>query len=52
MGIDYKFVSNRSKFMQGRPQAGVKKAINEYIARNNYNLRILNDRFAEITSKL
>ena len=28
MGIDYKFVSNRSKFMQGRPQAGVKKAIN------------------------
>ena len=28
MGIDYKFVVNRSKFMQGRPQAGVKKVIN------------------------
>jgi len=30
---------------------GVKKAINEYITQNNYNLRILNNRFAEITNK-
>ena len=28
---------------------GVKKAIDEYVMLNNYNLRILNSRFAEIT---
>ena len=28
MGLDYKFVINRSKFMQGAPVKGVKKAIN------------------------
>ena len=28
---------------------GVKKAIDEYVILNNYNLRILNSRFAEIT---
>ena len=28
MGLDYKFVINRSKFMQGRPVKGIKKAIN------------------------
>jgi len=30
---------------------GIKKAIDEYIAENNFNLKILNDRFAEITHK-
>ena len=30
---------------------GIKKAIDEYIDNNNLNLRILNDRFAEITNK-
>ena len=30
---------------------GVKKAINEYVLKYNFNLKILNDRFAEITSK-
>ena len=30
---------------------GIKKAIHEYISKNNFNLKILNDRFAEITSK-
>tara|TARA_B100001250_G_C19630064_1_gene713353 strand:+ start:245 stop:892 length:648 start_codon:yes stop_codon:yes gene_type:complete len=30
---------------------GIKKAINEYIIENNFNLRILNERFAEITFK-
>ena len=30
---------------------GIKKGINEYIVDNNFNLRILNDRFAEITNK-
>ena len=28
---------------------GVKKAIDEYVLLNNFNLRILNSRFAEIT---
>jgi len=28
---------------------GVKKAIDEYVLRNNFNLKILNSRFAEIT---
>ena len=28
MGLDYKFVINRSKFMQGKPVKGIKKAIN------------------------
>ena len=28
---------------------GVKKAINEYVLLNNFNLKILNSRFAEIT---
>jgi len=31
--------------------SGIKKAIDEYISGNNFNLKILNDRFAEITSK-
>ena len=30
---------------------GVKKAINEYVSSNNFNLKILNSRFAEITKK-
>ena len=30
---------------------GIKKAIDDYISENNFNLKILNDRFAEITSK-
>ena len=30
---------------------GIKKAINEFIINNNFNLRILNDRFAEIREK-
>ena len=30
---------------------GIKKGIDEYININNFNLKILNDRFAEITSK-
>ncbi len=30
---------------------GIKKGIDEYININNFNLRILNDRFAEITCK-
>ena len=30
---------------------GIKKGIDEYIVDNNFNLRILNDRFAEITNK-
>ena len=30
---------------------GIKKGIDEYILDNNFNLRILNDRFAEITNK-
>ena len=30
---------------------GIKKAIDEYAANNNFNLKILNDRFAEITRK-
>jgi len=30
---------------------GVKKAIDEYVLLNNFNLRILNSRFAEITKK-
>ena len=30
---------------------GIKKAIDEYINSNNFNLKILNDRFAEITKK-
>ena len=30
---------------------GVKTGIEEYTSHNNFNLRILNDRFAEITSK-
>ena len=30
---------------------GIKKAIDEYINNNNFNLKILNDRFAEITDK-
>ena len=30
---------------------GVKKAIDEFIINNNFNLRILNDRFAEIKEK-
>ena len=30
---------------------GIKKAIDEYIINNNFNLKILNDRFAEITKK-
>ena len=30
---------------------GIKKAIDEYISENNFNLKILNDRFAEITRK-
>ena len=30
---------------------GIKKAINEYINNNNFNLNILNDRFAEICIK-
>ena len=30
---------------------GIKKAIDEYAAINNFNLKILNDRFAEITRK-
>ena len=30
---------------------GVKTGIEEYTSNNNFNLRILNDRFAEITSK-
>ena len=28
---------------------GVKKAIDEYVLLNNFNLKILNSRFAEIT---
>ena len=28
---------------------GVKKAIDEYVVLNNFNLRVLNSRFAEIT---
>ena len=31
--------------------SGIKNAIDEYISNNNFNLRILNDRFAEITNK-
>jgi len=31
---------------------GVKKAIDEYVKENNFNLRILNLRFAEITKKI
>ena len=27
---------------------GVKKAIDDYVKKNNFNLKILNDRFAEI----
>ena len=30
---------------------GVKKAIDEYVLKGNFNLRILNSRFAEITKK-
>ena len=30
---------------------GVKKAIDEYVLKRNFNLRILNSRFAEITKK-
>ena len=30
---------------------GVKKAIDEYVLLNNFNLRILSSRFAEITKK-
>ena len=30
---------------------GVKKAIDEYVLNNNFNLRILNSRFAEITKR-
>ena len=30
---------------------GVKKAIDEYIFKNNFNIKILNDRFAEISKK-
>ena len=30
---------------------GIKKAIDEYISENNFNLKILNDRFAQITIK-
>mgnify|MGYP001483560497 CR=1 FL=1 len=30
---------------------GIKKAIDEFIINNNFNLRILNDRFAEIKEK-
>ena len=30
---------------------GIKKAIDEYIINNNFDLNILNDRFAEITNK-
>ena len=30
---------------------GIKKAIDEYINSNNFNLKILNERFAEITKK-
>jgi len=30
---------------------GIKRSIDEYININNFNIRILNDRFAEITSK-
>ena len=30
---------------------GIKKAIDEYAADNNFNLRILNNRFAEIKIK-
>ena len=28
---------------------GIKQAIDEYVDKNNYNLKILNSRFAEIT---
>jgi len=31
---------------------GVKKAIDEYVLLNNFNLKILNSRFAEITKKI
>tara|TARA_Y100000590_G_C15652220_1_gene989231 strand:+ start:214 stop:852 length:639 start_codon:yes stop_codon:yes gene_type:complete len=31
---------------------GIKKSIDEYIDNNNFNLKILNDRFAEITKKI
>ena len=31
---------------------GVKKAIDEYIHENNFNLKIYNMRFAEITKKI
>ena len=31
---------------------GIKKAIDEYVLNHNYNLRILNSRFAEITRKI
>ena len=31
--------------------SGVKKSINEYVTNNNFSLKILNDRFAEITNK-
>ncbi len=31
--------------------AGIKKAIDEYVLSKNYNLKILNSRFAEITKK-
>ena len=31
---------------------GVKKAIDEYVLNNNFNLRILNSRFAEITKRI
>jgi len=31
---------------------GIKKGIDEFVNINNFNLRILNDRFAEITNKL
>ena len=30
---------------------GVRKAIDEYVVSKNYNLKILNSRFAEITKK-
>ena len=30
---------------------GIKKAIDEYVLSKNYNLKILNSRFAEITKK-
>ena len=31
---------------------GIKKAIDEFVIENNFNLKILKDRFAEITSKV